>query len=91
MIGSRIQTGSFSFAVLAQLAEHLICNQQVVGSTPAGGFRPEMAGVQSPLCGCRIFPLVFPAADFGSLAQSGERLPHKQLVAGSNPAGSMGL
>ena len=27
-----------AFAALAQLAEQLICNQQVVGSTPTGGF-----------------------------------------------------
>ena len=27
-----------NFATLAQLAEQLICNQQVEGSTPPGGF-----------------------------------------------------
>ena len=38
----RISLGSFS-ADVAQLAEQLICNQQVIGSSPIIGFVPSGA------------------------------------------------
>ena len=61
------------YADVAQLAEQLICNQQVIGSSPIIGLNET------------IFHL-FPAL-YGILAQLGEHLPYKQRVTGSSPVG----
>ena len=73
---------------MAQLAEQLICNQQVIGSSPIVGFtaqwlswlerRPVTAEVESS----SLFWV-----GYGILAQLGEHLPYKQRVTGSSPVG----
>ena len=82
-----------AYADVAQLAEQLICNQQVIGSSPIIGFiwtfkaqwlswlerRPVTAEVagSSPAW----------VVSNGILAQLGEHLPYKQRVTGSSPVG----
>ena len=56
---------------MAQLAEQLICNQQVIGSSPIIG-----------LISIEIINFIS-----GILAQLGEHLPYKQRVIGSSPIG----
>ena len=38
-----MSTISLRYAVVAQLAEQLICNQQVTGSSPVNGFKGPLA------------------------------------------------
>ena len=39
--GELMPYNSFAYAALAQLVEQLICNQQVVGSSPTSGSKQE--------------------------------------------------
>ena len=84
------------YADVAQLAEQLICNQQVIGSSPIIGFfegtrvleqGPLAQLVRAPPChgGGRGFESRLGRS--GSLAQLGEHLPYKQRVIGSSPIG----
>ena len=80
------------YADVAQLAEQLICNQQVIGSSPRRSIlliflaqwlswlerRPVTAEVVSS-------SLIWVV--YGVLAQLGEHLPYKQRVIGSSPIG----
>ena len=59
---------------MAQLAEQLICNQQVIGSSPIIGLLIYISGP-------------FETKLYGPLAQLGEHLPYKQGVIGSSPIG----
>ena len=85
------------YADVAQLAEQLICNQQVIGSSPIIGFfegtrvleqGPLAQLVRAPPChgGGRGFESRLGRS--GSLAQLGEHLPYKQRVTGSSPVTS---
>ena len=82
---------------MAQLAEQLICNQQVIGSSPIVGLvaqwlswlerRPVTAEVtgSSPVwvVSLETKKLIV----YGIIAQLGEHLPYKQRVIGSSPIG----
>ena len=83
---------------MAQLAEQLICNQQVNGSSPfigSYGWIPEWPKGTD----CKSAALCFGGSnpppsthiaryvEFGVLAQLGEHLPYKQRVTGSSPVG----
>ena len=80
---------------MAQLAEQLICNQQVIGSSPIIGlvltglkdFGPLAQLVRAPPChgGGREFESLL--GRYGIIAQLGEHLPYKQRVIGSSPIG----
>ena len=86
---------------MAQLAEQLICNQQVIGSSPIIGlvltglkdFGPLAQLVRAPPChgGGRGFEShsgrLTDYSVFGIIAQLGEHLPYKQRVIGSSPIG----
>ena len=76
------------FASLAQLVEHLICNQAVICSSQIRGFFRDIAQSGSAF-GLgpkgRRFESSYP--DFTSIAQLVEQLTFNQLVAGSSPAG----
>ena len=81
---------------MAQLAEQLICNQQVIGSSPIIGlvltglkdFGPLAQLVRAPPChgGGREFESLLGRL-YGIIAQLGEHLPYKQRVIGSSPIG----
>ena len=78
---------------MAQLAEQLICNQQVIGSSPIIGFfsyGPLAQLVRAPPChgGGHGFESRL-GRSYGILAQLGEHLPYKQRVIGSSPIGSI--
>ena len=86
---------------MAQLAEQLICNQQVIGSSPIIGFMGEFPSGQrgqtvnllAVLSMVRIPSGSFIKIEYfyknecGILAQLGEHLPYKQRVTGSSPVG----
>ena len=78
---------------MAQLAEQLICNQQVIGSSPIVGFHMarwlswlERRPVTAEVEGSNPFR-VADATRSIILAQLGEHLPYKQRVTGSSPVG----
>ena len=84
---------------MAQLAEQLICNQQVFGSSPnigsffsegfPSGQRGQTVNLLRNASVVRIhhLPILFKSVEFGVLAQLGEHLPYKQRVTGSSPVG----
>ena len=83
---------------MAQLAEQLICNQQVIGSSPIIGFCGPVAQlVRAPPCHGgghgfesrlgRFFGNEELNNVYGIIAQLGEHLPYKQRVIGSSPIG----
>ena len=51
---SKIRFAVFLYARIAQLAEQLICNQQVVGSNPTAGSIVAVISVARPGTGIRI-------------------------------------
>ena len=76
---------------MAQLAEQLICNQQVIGSSPIIGFKAhwlswlERRPVTAEVKGSSPLWVVSFIGIYGVLAQLGEHLPYKQGVTGSSP------
>ena len=82
---------------MAQLAEQLICNQQVIGSSPIIGFKAhwlswlERRPVTAEVKGSSPLWVVSFIGIYGVLAQLGEHLPYKQGVTGSSPVGPIWL
>ena len=82
---------------MAQLAEQLICNQQVIGSSPIVGFtaqwlswlerRPVTAEVTGSSPVWVVSSETRKRIFYGIIAQLGEHLPYKQRVIGSSPIG----
>ena len=65
------------FARVAQLVEQLICNQQVVGSSPTASFLPSQrqTGVRAGSCPWLVCRLFVPPGEIRSDCRHGVRLP----------------
>ena len=73
---------------MAQLAEQLICNQQVIGSSPIVGFMAQwLSWLERRPVTAEVGGSSPPGVVCGILAQLGEHLPYKQRVTGSSPVG----
>ena len=78
---------------MAQLAEQLICNQQVISSSLIVGFLAqwlswlERRPVTAEVTSSSLVWVVYNYISHGILAQLGEHLPYKQRVTGSSPVG----
>ncbi len=79
------------FAGIAQLAEQLICNQQVAGSSPIASSLIGGVPERSKGADCKSAAVGFggsnppPTTTLAGIAQLAERQPSKLNVAGSNP------
>ncbi len=85
-------------ADMAQLAEQLICNQQVFGSSPNIGYyflegfpSGQRGQTVNLLRNASVVRIHLLPLEFGVLAQLGEHLPYKQRVTGSSPVGPIFL